>query len=196
MMLSLAMLPFAALAGVHCLLRLKTSAPGWAGLGRFSGGLAAGFGAATIGFYAATGIRLWKTWLMNFHNHSGFYDQYERTYSKWLAANPLELLLTVGAPVLALAVIGATLCFRKGARAQCVTPVAVLFVWALLWLSGKNMGEAARLWLLLTPAFVWAAGSVFARMKSRETIRWWLVTAVCQLIVCILTVTVTNGFSF
>jgi hypothetical protein len=35
-----------------------------------------------------------------------------------------------------------------------------------LWLSGKNSGEAARLWLLLTPGLVWLA----AHFPQPETV--------------------------
>ena len=34
--------------------------------------------------------------------------------------------------------------------------------WLVLWLSGKNMGEAARLWLLFMPWPVWLAAGYFA----------------------------------
>lgn len=196
MMLSLAMLPFAALAGIYSLLRWKQHGPNRKQATKFICGFGGSFVGATAVFYAVTGIRLWKTWVMNFHNHAGFYEQFERTYSKWLIANPLELALTVGAPVLVMAVVGATLIFRKEARTQSIAPVSVLIVWALLWLSGKNMGEAARLWLLLTPMFIWASGSIFSQLKDDALFRTWWIAALCQTVVCILTATIVNGFSF
>jgi hypothetical protein len=30
-----------------------------------------------------------------------------------------------------------------------------------LWLTGKNMGEAARLWIFLIPFLIWIAGPLF-----------------------------------
>ncbi|OYW19879.1 MAG: hypothetical protein B7Z55_08105, partial [Planctomycetales bacterium 12-60-4] len=74
-----------------------------------------------------------------------------------------------------------------------------LVVWGLLWLSGKNSGEAARLWLLLMPGLVWLAGQSLVQRHSGSTptlldLRRALGSLILALIVCILTVHRVGGF--
>ena len=69
-----------------------------------------------------------------------------------------------------------------------------------MWISGKNMGEAARLWLLLQPwVVVAAAGALSDQCASapktppaRNAI--WLALLAVQAIACIATVTRVDGF--
>ena len=195
MMLSLAMLPVAVLAGLHALIRIRQQRPTvGSAVGVFAGLLGA-FAVATALFYFATGVRLWNTWLLNFHNHAGFYAHFERTYSKWLVVNPLELVLTVGAPVLLMSLVGVVAAIRTRNVQRFATPLAVVGTWSLLWLSGKNMGEAARLWVLLTPAFVWGGAAILASNDKRTASRVWWALGTCQAVVAIATVAIVNGFS-
>ena len=102
-----------------------------------------------------TGCNMFNVWKMNLTNHAGFYDQYPRTYWKWLLVNPLELSFSVGLPVFGVTVVGMTAavvrllrgesqhCRREVSVALCVAAAATL---GALWLSGKNQGEVARLW--------------------------------------------------
>jgi methylthioxylose transferase len=81
-------------------------------------------------------------WLANLRNHAGFYDVYPRSFAGWLLVNPWELALSLGGPIVVCAVWSVV---ARGAwRSPMV--VATLVVAALLWMSGKNSGEAARLW--------------------------------------------------
>jgi hypothetical protein len=72
----------------------------------------------------------------------------------------------------------------------------------LLWLSGKNMGEAARLWLIIMPWPVWLAAGYFAAYpetpqsaaSGRFLHRAALALLVVQMIVCLGTVTRVTGF--
>ncbi len=192
MMLSLAMLPIAVLAAIHALVRIRSNRPRPVDMAFAASGILAGFAIATAVFYMLTDIPLWRTWVLNYHNHAGFYAQYKRTYTSWLLANPLELTLTVGAPLLVLAIAGLIRSLQSRDVQTLATPVAVFGTWLLLYLSGKNSGEAARLWVLLTPVFLWAAGHALAETETPK--RWWLISA-CQALVAILSVATVNGFA-
>ena len=44
-------------------------------------------------------INLLNVWRWNFSNHAGFYEQFSRTYWKWLLINPLEFAVAAGLPL-------------------------------------------------------------------------------------------------
>jgi len=100
---------------------------------------------------------------------------------------------------------------------------ALTGTWILLWLSGKNMGEAARLWCFLTPWFVISgtvgvlsccqsscesrvesvgvsasrtapAASVTTKSFDADGHRDWLLLLIAQLIVCTITVGRVSGY--
>lgn len=140
-------------------------------------------------------LNMLTVWGWNLHNHAGFYDQFPRTYWKWLLVNPLELGFALGAPLAIAAICGSPWRrpFSSWSNADVLTVIAVS-VWALLWLSGKNSGEAARLWVLLMPATVLIAAQGWQRAAISPTHRWiWLAF---QLAVCIATVHRVAGFHF
>ncbi len=148
-------------------------------------------------------IALWNTFWWNYRNHAGFYEENQRTYLTWLWVNPLELACAVGVPVFAMSVtgIGRVLgCRREASRPLLLAPcLTTMIVWGWLWISGKNSGEAARLWIFLMPflacccAARWPADSL-----ANESRRWpWqtLLWLGCQMAVCWLTVQRIAGFS-
>ena len=71
--------------------------------------------------------------------------------------------------------------------------IACGLTWTLLWLSGKNMGEAARLWCFLTPwcAIIAAQAVDSDAVNSQKT---WLVLLIAQLIIATITVGRVSGF--
>lgn len=171
---------------------------------------------AGVGFLVPTAMLWWtahvnmlNVWLMNYRNHANFYRQYTRTYWKWLFVNPIELSYAVGWPLAFGALVASVslLTVLLGKRKR-ILPVnvfasalAVLFVWSLLWLTGKNSGEAARLWIIFMPWLIWlfslcdvALGISDKEPQIRRT------TSICLLIVqfmvCLLTVTRVTGFHF
>lgn len=164
------------------------------------------FGLAASLLWLVGGINLFSVWSWNFHNHAGFYDEYPRTYWKWLIVNPLELAFAAGAPAFVAAVAAYRRLWQTGVRLG-DRRVGILLscgtAWGLLWLSGKNMGEAARLWTVVLPWVVWlAAGTLAAdsepvptgRGVFRTMWRGWLGLLVLQVIVCVATVTRVDGF--
>ncbi len=178
-----------------------------------------GFGLPILLVWLATDANLMRIWIWNYSNHAGFYDKYTRTYLSWLWVNPLELLFGVGPPVMVLAIASCTKLRLNQYRDRTLLYVAACFgVWAILWLSGKNMGEAARLWLVVMPWPIWIAAvslnqtptsidgnrSVPDSRRAKDNQQpagasptaVWLVALVCQAITCTATVSRVNGFDF
>ncbi len=194
MWLSLAMLPLVLLGAVHTATRY------WHGeqtprsvLLAAAGGAVCFFG-ATVAAWGLWEVNLPGIWIWNLRNHAGFYEQFDRTYWKWLLVNPVELALTLGAPIVICC--GAALWRWKSESSEPRAAVAAaLLTWGLLWLSGKNMGEAARLWLFLAPAGLWVTAAALSVLETGGRRTGWRVLAGCQTIVAIVSLAVVNGFS-
>ncbi len=160
--------------------------------------------AATLVFSSQTDCNLLRIWQLNLANHEAFYSQFHRTYWKWLLVNPLELALSVGLPVFLASLFalrtGLRQTFAKhdssrhlAASAFCLAAFATV---GALWLSGKNQGEAARLWCFLTPWLVVAVG-VWLKGFARESASvHWQRLLLAQLLVCLLVVSKVSGFLF
>ena len=166
--------------------------------------------AVSILWSSFTGCNMFNVWRMNLTNHAGFYDQYPRTYWKWLVVNPIELAFSVGLPVFGLAVCGMTTvclnifraetqqCRRGTAIAVCLAAGATIGV---LWLSGKNQGEVARLWCFLTPWLLLAAGlslshAIDTPSNAASETQSWKRVLLAQIVVAAMIVGGVSGFSF
>ncbi|MDB5337742.1 MAG: hypothetical protein JWN70_3361 [Planctomycetaceae bacterium] len=206
MTLSLALLPIACLAGLMtvwdlwvCRAEDRSPQP----VARLLRGLAAG-GAAFITLTTvtaiATGCNLLEVWTWNYRNHAGFYVQFPRTYWKWLLVNPIELCLAAGLPLVILA-LSSVPSILKSPRAAAAGPFWMsLLTWSLLWLTGKNMGEAARLWIFLMPWIIWSAGVGWEALIStgesgfHDARRRWLFAWISQLLAALTIITRVAGF--
>jgi len=160
----------------------------------------AAFVAAVLAFSWTTGANLPAIWAWNYRNHAAFYEQesFPRTWWKWLPVNAVEFTLSVGWPAALL--VGAVV-FRacrdsRGWRQRSFAPVwAGLGVIAILWLSGKNMGEAGRLWLFLYPWVLWMSAGFWQESPETPTGRGaWYVVLAFQAVVAILTVMSVQAF--
>jgi len=213
MLLSLALLPTALLAGFLCLweTRLRNDAQAnqrW--LARLS--LSVGWAAAAVGIavllvWLALETNLLNVWVWNYRNHAAFYDHHPRTYWKWFLVNPIEGCFAVGWPVaiLVAASFGKTVREAVPWSAPKLGPFyGCLIVWGLLWLSGKNMGEAARLWIVNMPWLIWLCGNYFSPVTAAKDVvldsanlsRVWLLILVLQVVACAATITRVSGFHF
>jgi hypothetical protein len=175
MVISLALLPVACFLGVAMLLQECWEAPASrppVTVRRKLGVLAASLGAflaVTFCFRQATGCSLFQVWISNLTNHAGFYERYSRSYWGWLLVNPIELIVAVGPLTGICGLVGAAKTAGRFAAAlaseaperddepgrswaDCLV-LAAAATWLMLWLSGKNSGETARLWIFLMPAF-------------------------------------------
>ncbi len=147
-----------------------------------------------------TNCNLFNVWRMNLTNHAGFYSQSVRTWYAWFAVNPIEFAMAVGLPMATMAIV-MLLQTMKGicfSRPKSVTngrlfAIACALTWTLLWLSGKNMGEAARLWCFLTPwcAMIAAQAVDSDAINSQKT---WLALLIAQLTIATITVGRVSGF--
>src|SRR5690606_13266519 len=150
----------------------------------------AAFGLLTAFVWFAFDLNLLAVWLSNYQNHAGFYDAYDRTYWKWLLVNPVELAFSIGLPAIAALVVSLIQRPAIDLRGPFV-PVAIVL--GLLWLSGKNSGEAARLWLFLMPWVLWIAASIW---QGDERSRHWRAVLVAQALVSLATSLRVSGFGF
>lgn len=205
MFFSLAILPTAVLAGMLTLWEFHS-----AGKDQQSeyavrqaivvaGSAVASFVCVVLGLRFVYQVNLFNVWIWNYHNHAGFYDQFPRTYWKWLLVNPLELMVAVGLPMFVL--VATSYCkLIKGDtswRDKCCGPLwCCLAAWVLLWLSGTNMGEAARLWIVLMPWMIWVSACTLQVTTdlTRRRLVGWLVILLLQALVCAATVTRVDGF--
>ena len=169
--------------------------------------------AVTIWSYA-TDCNLVRVWSWNLSNHAGFYKQSSRTWWKWFFVNPVELSFSIGLPLTFVFLESLTRIVRRleadhGQTKAMIRLVVSLFAtWAVLWLSGKNMGEAARLWCFLTPWFVVGAAvclspDLSAKRNEQNHIHrnpgpiyhsFWLILLIAQMIVCTVTVGGVSGY--
>jgi hypothetical protein len=177
---TLAMLPSAALAvamtvweGWICDRGQRSSAPG-ASLLRALIWFGLGISLPTVLLWAWAGIRLPVIWFWNLSNHAEFYRLVPRTYWKWLLVNPIELAVAAGLPLTMLAAAAYSRA-GKNWRNKAAGPLwCCALVWGCLWLSGKNSGEVARLWIVLMPWLIWVAAAGIARQQeeSANGSRW------------------------
>lgn len=152
-------------------------------------------------------LNLLAVWVANYRNHAGFYAQYPRTKWLWGPVNAIELALALGMPVVVLAVIGvarswlSTADKHVGRALACATSI----VWGLLWLSGKNSGEAARLWIPLMPFAICVLAVGDPRQTNCEpsssdeppkTDGVWFAALVLQAVMCVATVMRVSGFHY
>ncbi|MBC7820005.1 MAG: hypothetical protein IAG10_24245 [Planctomycetaceae bacterium] len=218
MMLSLAMLPIAFLAALWT---LADCAFGEAieSFGTRVKELAQCVAAALATFVVCVGLTWWlysldlpSVWMQNFHNHAGFYAKYPRTFSSWLLVNPIELALAAGTPVFLFAasswLTSTKGCLRSG-RSLASFRLWCFVTLAVLWLTGKNSGEAARLWIFLMPWLLWVSSrepEITAKIVNGpgQTLpeytgtpaRGWLLLMILQAVVCTATVSRVDGFHF
>ena len=162
----------------------------------------------------ATDCNLVRVWSWNLSNHAGFYKQSSRTWWKWFFVNPVELSFSIGLPLTFVFLESLTRIVRglkadPGQTTVMIRLALSLFAtWAALWISGKNMGEAARLWCFLTPWFVMGAAICLAPDFSAKRIEqnhlhrnpgaiyhsFWLLLLIAQMIVGTVTVGGVSGY--
>jgi hypothetical protein len=121
----------------------------------------AGFSVPCLLAWLFMQINLPAVWWLNARNHAGFYEQFPRTYWKWLLVNPIEFAIAAGIPLAILAFWSILRHWRLSEARPAGHIGAWLATIGLLWLTGKNMGETARLWIFLMPFLIWIAAPLF-----------------------------------
>lgn len=164
---------------------------------------ALGFLVPCAATWFVTGMNLFNVWAWNLRNHEAFYSSFSRTYWKWLLVNPLELAIAGGLPLAILAVWSAVRETRQSRSPLASTAWGIVITWGLLWLSGKNMGEAARLWIVIMPWLILLAAPLLsdpdeeliaAGKTARDTLIRWGVTLTCQFAITAVLATRIVGF--
>jgi hypothetical protein len=163
-------------------------------------GAAVVFGALSLIVWLATGMNLFTIWAWNYRNHAAFYSHWPRTFWKWLLVNPVEFAMAAGLPVALLALCGIARSMRRGRDPAAGLTWAALITWGLLLLSGKNMGEAARLWIFSLPWVICIAAPLLCDGSPRDGTEsprgaalWW-VALVLQTAACLTLITRVVGF--
>jgi methylthioxylose transferase len=121
----------------------------------------AGFLGLTGLVWAVSGGDPFIIWWWNQRNHARFYEENPRSYLAWVIANPIELAVALGLPTSIAAVAG--FMDRTAPKAA----IATLIVLGLLNISGKNLSEVARLWLIFMPALALAASHGLRRCGAK-----------------------------
>ena len=196
MLLSLATLAIGFCAVVAaCAHRRQQQRPLWAPPTLEALGAAAlAFCVVTLLFSVALSCPLLTIWKWNYHNHAGFYAQFSRTWWKWLAENPIELAIAVGLPAAGCALLNARECVSQ--RRWSLPLVTFGVTWGLLWLTGKNRGEAARLWLFLMPLVCWLAADLLDRLPRQQRLRTGIALLTLQLVTAAGLVLRIGGFEY
>jgi hypothetical protein len=111
-----------------------------------------------------------KVWRICLSQHADFAALFRRSYLPWLLYNPVELLIFTGVPVTCLLVAqcAADVSRPAGATRPAAIPLmpwAVVGVFAVVNLTGKNLGEIARLWMFLMPFAALGAARWMRRVR-------------------------------
>ncbi len=122
----------------------------------------AGFLAVLVAGWAITAANPFVIVSWNLKHHAEFYVEYPRSYRTWLWVNPLETAIALGLPSAVWCVAG-----FLGPRRVPISAWSTLLVLVLINLTGRNMGEVARLWMLFMPPLLVAAGAGMNRLGSR-----------------------------
>ncbi len=155
MFFTLAFLPVGLIVG------LSVAFASGAGRARKAGvilAVGAGFLAITVAGWGLIGASPLPIWTWNLKNHARFYVEYPRTYLAWIVINPIELAVAAGLPAVVWCLAGLARPFSV--PRSCWATACVLL---LLNLTGRNMGEVARLWMLFLPPLLTAAGAGLAQ---------------------------------
>ncbi|HUG20310.1 MAG TPA: hypothetical protein VMM56_15095 [Planctomycetaceae bacterium] len=199
---SLAMVPSAVIAGVYSLQKFFQKSDSNSvrqQIGLTIGSSLVAFGLPCLWMWLAYDLNLANVWWWNYRNHAAFYapENFPRTWWKWLLANPVETLFAAGVPLFYFGVRGLCRSLRDRTDLGMLLSSAAL-AWGLIWLSGKNSGEAARLWIVFFPWLCLGAGFFLKPEQTEDSSneRELRILIVVQLVVCLTTITRVSGFHF
>lgn len=159
MMFSLAFLPVGVIVA---LVVLTTRAVPFARRLRVIAWIGAGFAGGVALWWLATSANPFVIWLWNLRHNDRFYQGGRRSPLPWMLINPVELAIAAGLPIAVWCLIGAIAAPRRVPRAAWCALVVLL----IANLSGRNLGEVARLWMIFLPALFTAAGVGPARLEA------------------------------
>jgi hypothetical protein len=163
----LVVLMFAGLAGLFRDVQSWRRPASWVAWIAFTAAVAALLVAAYLDF----GLNLLAVFKINLEKHRGFYEHFPRSYWPWVGMNLLEFAATIGV----FAVLLPAACISRASSIGRRTALAFVVTLVVLDLTGKNLSEAARLWLFLTPLAAASASSALeGGMLTAERFGWLL----------------------
>lgn len=113
------------------------------------------------------GYHVVEVWKLCLSKHAGFATVFHRSYWPWTAFNPVEFAIFCGLPAFVMALFAAVTDAVRWWRSRRLSAPDAL-VWTALGvavaldLSGKNLGEVARLWMPLMPLAALAGAAALA----------------------------------
>jgi len=115
----------------------------------------------------------WSVWRICLSQHATFADIFKRTYWPWLLFNPVEFVVFTGVPtalLLLAALVAQWRDWRPRWKDTALPPLpwALIGVLAIVNLSGKCLGEGARLWMFLMPFAALAAAPALVGCDRRR----------------------------
>ncbi len=167
-------------------------------------GILAGLLLPSLLMWGLFDLNLSSVWLINLSKHAEFYEHNSRTFYLWLFVNPLEMAFSLGMPLFLLVIVAGFRAVQDRFRSTTsLFSLAVIGVWLLLLLSGKNMGEAARLWIFLLPLMLSTAafaGDTLSKDKTPDIEAFprslWTALFITQSIVALATLSTVDAFDF
>lgn len=138
----------------------------------------------------ALDCRIVDIWRVCMAKHGTFAVLFPRSRWGWTLYNPLEFAVFIGVPLFLLAALAAGVDARRWwTERRNLAPTMILWVVpcviAALDLSGKNLGETARLWLMVMPL---AAVGAAVALDGLDQRRRWVTAFVLLLMLAQLTV--------
>ncbi len=132
----------------------------------------AGFFVPLVVLQLAAGYNSLAVWRVCLQSNALFNEASGRSAWKWTLYNPLDFLMFLGVSTALLCVWGlgsgmAKLGSWQRLKQVGALPLSLLACLVLLNFSGKNLGEAGRLWLFLTPLTTLACVGMLNRLGSR-----------------------------
>ncbi|WP_165244905.1 hypothetical protein [Paludisphaera soli] len=156
MMFTLALLPIGVMVA---LVVLTTRSLAWPRRVALIAWIGAGFVVGVAAAWMATGADPLVVWWWNLRNNASFYEGGRRSYLTWLLVNPIELAIAAGLPAVVWG-LGLAIGDRRAVPRAAWCGLAVVLIADL---SGRNLGEVARLWMLFLPPLFTVAGACVAR---------------------------------
>lgn len=159
MLFSLAFLPVGLVAALVVLATpalcwaRRLGAVAWIGVG-FAGGVGI--------WWLATGANPLVVWSWNLWHNARFNEGSRRSYFPWVWRNPIELAIAAGLPVVVWGLVGAFADVRRVPRVVW----SALAVMILVDLSGRNLAEVARLWMIFLPPLFAGVGVGLERLGA------------------------------
>ncbi|MDG3003457.1 hypothetical protein [Paludisphaera mucosa] len=157
MMFTLAFLPIGLIVA---LVVLATRSVSWPRRFQVIAWIGVGFLAFVGSAWLATRADPLVVWRWNLYHHARFYLEMHRSYLAWVLVNPVELAVAMGLPTVVWCLTGAFGDRRYVPRAFWCG----LGVLTLANLTGRNLGEVARLWMIFLPPLFTAAGVGLTRL--------------------------------